>query len=203
MKKTFYFFSVCMVALLTIVSCDLISGIKITDQSSIDKLLRAKIEKHIDPQSSVFEIAILTTADFSTEMDIVKVSFIASGKDEVQELNITIPGNQTPRESKVFPRMKERTPESGIKLADIDFSQIAANINKGAEMIKEENLALDGVKSYTMAFDGNPQNTLHKFDIRSKAGTEFGDKNGRAALVTEYYESTFSADADGNVIQIE
>ena len=37
------------------------------------------------------------------------------------------------------------------------------------------------------------------FSILSKAGTEFGSKHGRAALVTNYYEVKFKADASGNV----
>lgn len=203
MKKTICFLSLCIIASLTFVSCDLISGINLTDQSAIDKKLRAKIEKHIDPQSAVFEISLLTSADFSTETNIICIHFLAPGKEEVQEFNINVPGNQSPREVKVKSRMKDRTRESGIKLADIDFSQIASNINKGAAIMSEDEMKLDGIENYTLKFDGNPQNTRHSFYIRSKAGTEFGEKNGRAAMVTEYYEVQFTADAAGNVTAVE
>ncbi len=187
-------------------SCDIISGVKLTDQASIDKMLPARISKHIDSQSTVFELFLGTTSDFSTEMDVASVEFLEPGATEAKKYAITIPGNQDPREQKILNigiHKKVYAPETGIKLADIDFSKIASNIAQAAEMLKAENMEVSGVSSYFMTFDGKPENTIHKFCIRSKAGSEFGTDHGRAAVITNYYETDFTADANGNVTKKE
>jgi len=190
-----------VVAGLMLNSCDFISGLVVTDQGSIDRLLRKNIEKHIDSQSTIYDIRLATTSDFSTEMNVITVTFMEPGSSEVKKYNITVPGNQEPRDNSKFVdrKLKNKTVEEGVKLSDADFSQIASNINKGAEIIKPENMNLDGVNYYQITFDKDPLKAIHAFSILSKAGTEFGSKHGRAALVTNYYEVKFKADASGNV----
>jgi hypothetical protein len=183
-------------------SCDVISSVDLTDQKSVDKLLPVRITKHIDPQATVYEFRLSTTSDFSVGMDIATVEYLLPGSTDVQSSTITIPGNQKPREGRVSPdplHKKTRTAESGIKLDEIDFSQIASNVQKAKEIMEGMDAKLDGIKFYFMTFDGNPTNTVHRFTTTSKAGTEFGTKHGRAAIVTEYYEFDFTADASGNV----
>lgn len=188
-------------------SCDMISGVELTDQQSINKKMPAKFEKDVDPESTVFEVAIGTTSDFSTEMDVATVTFIPPGETERKKLSFTMTGNQKPREQKVlddpkiptFGNKTEKEEPTGVKLKDVDFSQIASNVAKATEIMTEMGYTLDGIKSYTMTVDAKPENTIHTFSTRSKEGTDFGTQNGRAALVTNYYEFHFTADAAGNV----
>lgn len=199
MKKTVYLLFATFI-LLSLKSCDSISGIKITDQASIDKMISSKIEKHIDPDASIFEISFLNTADFSLEMDIVSVVLLLQGAEEPIQLNITVSGNQEPRETKVLSsRLKNRTADSGLKFSEVDFSKIASNIDKAAQIMQSEAYDLSGVKSYTMATSANRDDVKHSFELRSKDGTSLDTKNGRAAMVTEYYEFNFTANADGEV----
>ncbi len=194
------------VMLVSLNACDAISGVKLTDQTSVDKMLPSRIEKHIDPQSIVFEFFLGTTSDFSTEMDVASVTFLAPGATEPQKYAITIPGNQKPREQKIINvgiNKQSFKPETGIKLCDIDFSKIASNIAKASEFMKAENMEVSGISSYDIIIDGNPDNTIHKFCVRSKAGSEFGTDHGRAAVITNYYETNFIADANGNVTSKE
>ncbi len=190
------------VVAVTLNSCDAISRVDLKDQKSVDKMLPSKIEKHIDPQSTVFEIMLGTTSDFSTEMDVATVEFLSPGATEPQSFSITIPGNQKPREGKIINvgiNKKEFKPETGIKLSDVDFSKIASNVAKATEMLKVVSRPVDGISSYTIKMDGKPENTVHSFNVRSKENTELGSQHGRAALVTNYYEFSFTADAEGNV----
>jgi hypothetical protein len=188
-------------------SCDFLSSVNLTDQKSIDKLLLANITKHLDPETVVFGINLLTTADFSTSMDIALLTCLLEGNKDVQEVNVPLFGNQKRRDRKKFVSPLDNevySAETGIKLKDIDFSKIASNVSQAAEAIKEAGWKLDGIKSYTITFDGNPANTIHQFRILSKVDTKLGsDKGGRAALVTEYLEFKFSADAEGEVTYIE
>ena len=202
MKKTFLFTTFIMsVVVLTLTSCDFISGVNLAKQESVDKLLRSRIEKHIDPQATIFEIDLGTTADFSTSMDVAVVTYIEPGSSEIKRSNLDIQGKQPPRDNSKFVgrEHKNRTAEDGVKLCDLDFSQIASNISKGAEMIKPENMNLDGIQTYQMKFYKDASKTVHEFSILSRAGTEMGTQHGRAALITNYYETDFIADAEGNV----
>ena len=205
-KRIFFTACIALVATgLTLNSCDFISGVDVADQGSIDRLLRKNIEKHIGSQSIIYEISLGTTSDFSTEMNVITVTFMEPGSSEVKKYNLTVPGNQEPRDNSKFVdrKLKDRTAEEGVKLSDADFSQIASNVNKGAEIIKPENMNLDGVNNYRITFDKDPSKAIHKFSILSRAGTEFGSRHGRAALVTNYYKVDFKADASGNVTVVE
>ena len=203
MKKTSLFtaFIMSVAVAFTLTSCDLISGPDLADQASVDKKLRSKIEKHIDPQATIFEIDMGTTSDFSTSMNVAVVTYIEPGSTEVKRSNLDIQGKQPPRDTSNFVdrKYKNLTAEDGIKLCDIDFSQIASNVNKSAEMIEPEGMKLDGIGMYRMKFYKDASKIVHEFSLLSKAGTEMGTQHGRAALITNYYETDFIADAEGNV----
>ncbi len=203
-------YSLAVAATALLCACSALSNIDLTDQESVNELLPASIEKHIDPQSTVYEMSLLTTSDFSVKMDIVTIVFLEPGAAEAKKYSITVVGNQSPRESKVpntpsYDKtaggfiVKKYTTENGIKLADIDFSQVASNVAKASEMVTAEGHSVDGISYYDITFDGNPGNTGHKFRLLSKDNTKMGTHNGRASMVTEYYEFDFEADASGNV----
>ena len=183
-------------------SCNLNLSIDFTKEKDTNELLRTKLEKHVDPQSTIFEIALLSTADFSMDADILTVTFLAPNASEPTKYNINVAGNQEPRETKVNmagSQKKRYAIEKGIKLCDLDFSKITSNVNKAIEMLKEEGYEADAIDGYTIETDGNPDNTLHRFYAKCKAGSEYGTKNGRAAVITNYYEFEFRADANGDV----
>ncbi|GHT57721.1 hypothetical protein FACS18945_2640 [Bacteroidia bacterium] len=183
-------------------------GANVTDQESINDFFPSKWEKHIDPQTVVFELSMATTQDFSFDMDVSTVKCLEPNADEPAQYNFTITGNQKPRKSKVSVEIdfshpgktKKLEAANGIKLNEIDFSQVATHVNKAIEMLKAEGYQADGVKLYNMTFNGNPKETKHRFWVRCKGGTNLGTNNrGAAAFVTEYSEFTFTADAEGNV----
>ncbi|MDR2936296.1 MAG: hypothetical protein LBU80_03010 [Rikenellaceae bacterium] len=192
-------------------SCDTISGVDLTNAVSVEKMLPARLEKHIDPEAAVFTIRFGTTSDFSVSMDVASVDFIAPGAAAATNYAITIPGNQPPREGRVIeaPRYdpltgglvsRKLTPENGVRLREVDFSQIASNIAKGVAIMAERKMTLDGIETYTITLTPDPPRVAHTFRLTNKAGTELGAKNGRAAPITEYYEFDFIADAQGNVV---
>ena len=190
-------------------SCGLLDTIDLKDEKSTTEFLRATLEKHIDPEAKIFEFHMGTTSDFSLEMNVISLKVLAPGAEIPQDYSITLPGNQEPRirdMNPVFIKMGQYSPEGGLKLADMDFSKITSNILKVEELLKEEEveegkgLELSGVSFYGIKIvDGDPAKSIHEITTRSKAGTEFGTQNGRAALTTNYYEYNFTADSDGNV----
>jgi len=191
-------------AVVTILSsCEMMSNINLTDAESSNTLLRKKLEKHIDPESVIFNLYLGSASDFSVKMDIVSVVFMAPGSDEIKTYAITVAGNQDPRETKTISSYQKRTRESGILLKDMDFSKIASNVNEAAGILAEEDMPFDGVGGYHIEIDGDLANTIHKFSLQSKEGTELGTKGNKAAIVTNYYELDFVADAEGNVEYVE
>lgn len=208
MKKLFY--TVAIAAVLGLGACNTFFGADLTDQESVDKLLPSRLEKFIDPQATVYEISLGTTADFSTSMSIAVVECLAPGATEARKLIIDLSGNQKPREQSVsdMPRYdaqlrkmvtRERTAENGIPLHDIDFSKVASIVNQASEILQAEGFATDGVDDFTMTFNGNPAETKYTLRLLTKQGTEMGSQHGRAALVTQYYKFPFEADAQGTV----
>ena len=202
--KTKHILGILLIAFLGISmqSCNLNLSIDLTDAKETNEVLRAKLENHIDPQAVIFEMALLSTADFSTDVDIITITFLAPNADEPTKYNINVAGNQEPRETKVNTagsQKKQYTPEKGIKLCDMDFSKITSNVAKAGEILTTEGYALSGISGYNIVMNGNPENTYHRFYTRSKAGSEYGTKHGRAAVITNYYEFEFRADANGEV----
>jgi hypothetical protein len=198
MKKTFIYLFLSALALM-LGGCGLF-GADITDQESVNKCFPSKLEKHLDPQSAVFYLMIGTTSDFSFDMDVAAIKCLEPNAEAPANLNFSLLGNQEPHRSKADIFFAKKTAADGIKLNEIDFSHIAANVNKAVEMLKAEGYQADGVSMYDITFTGNPKEAKHHFLVRCKGSTDFGSNSrGAAALVTEYSEFTFLADADGNV----
>ncbi|GHT22318.1 hypothetical protein FACS189430_03900 [Bacteroidia bacterium] len=183
-------------------------GANVTDQKSINDCFPSKLEKDVDPQTVVFSLMMSTTQDFSFDMDVASIKCLEPNAAEPVQLNFTLTGNQKPRRLKASVdidfsnpgKIKKLEAANGIKLNEIDFSQVASNVNKAIEMLKAKGSQADGVKSYNMTFTGNPKETKHSFLVRCKGGTNLGTNNrGAAAFVTEYSEFTFTADSEGNV----
>ena len=59
------------------------------------------LKKHVNPQSTMYEITLSTTSDFSTEMDVIAVTFMEPGSSEVKKFNLSLPGNQEPRDNSI------------------------------------------------------------------------------------------------------
>lgn len=189
---------------LSLASCGLM-GVDLTDQASVDKYLRKGLEKHIDPDAKIVSIRLGDTGDFVKSMGIATVElFEPTGEaGEMVSYIIQLGGNQEPRVSAATQfatyGVKKLTAEDGLKLADLDFSQIAAHINAGAELLAENDLAFDGIGDYTMELDKRSRQWQVGFTLESKAGTELGAQHGRAAMITSYYETNFAVDENGEV----
>ncbi|MDR0510633.1 MAG: hypothetical protein LBH06_06045 [Rikenellaceae bacterium] len=201
------------VSALALASCGGLMGVDLTKQESVDKYLRAALEKHISPEAVIYELDLLTIGDFSVNADMSSVTYIAPNGTELEEWSVPLSGNQDPRKSpgSVTTIIKRRQAEGGVKLSEIDFSQIASNIAKAVAMLDEmeddmeekTDLKLDGISRYFIELSGDPAKIVHKFAIESKAGSELSTKNGRLSTVTNYYEFDFKANAAGNVEYVE
>jgi len=133
-------------------------------------------------------------------MNVASVEGFVPGSKQLQSFLFDLSHKPSERDKTNFDK---KTPKDGIKLSEIDFSKVASNVNTAIQMLKDEGYEADGVKSYRMSFNGNPAETVARFNVLVKGDTNFGSKNGRAALVTEYMEFDFQADAAGNVSIIE
>ena len=199
MKKIIILAAVAIAALAN-TSCGGLLGVNLADAESVQKHLPKLIEKHIDPQSVVTEISLMGTGDFTNSMDVAVVYYFEPGSEEIKGMNITLSGGaKHMRETKVLGSDAKRTPDTGIKLADVDFSKIASNIAEAVEFLADEDLPFDGIELYRIRVTGDPAETMHKFSLESKAGSEMSTKRGRLEHVTNYYTFEFEADADGNV----
>jgi hypothetical protein len=201
MKKVRILLVVTISALL-LNACGFLECPNVTNQKSIDKFFPKVLEKHLDGQTVVTELVLSTTSDFSFDMDIVTVEGFVPNSETLQSFAFSLPGNNKPREREKN-NLDHLTSKDGIKLSEIDFSQITFNVNKAIQMLKDEGHEANGLAFYQLSFTGNPKETIATFYLRSKGGTNFGTQNGRAALVTEYTEFQFQADSDGNITILE
>lgn len=189
-------------AVVSLSSCG-IMGTDITSQESIDKYLVKSLNKHIDPEATIYEIKIYPKGNFTKYMDMAVVYFTEPGQTSMKESNITIVGNQEPRVlGTAYDKKKQQL--GGQKLADIDFSQIAANIALGkADMEEEDDLTMDGVKEYRLHLNSDPSKVIHRFGLESKIGTKLDMKDGDVGTETSYYLLEYFADHQGNVEFVE
>lgn len=191
-------------------SCGDTGGVNLTDAESVRRNLPGLLEKHVDPQAVVTEISFMGSGDFVKSMDVAVVRYFAPGSDGIRGVSITLSGGaRNARESRVVGVSARRTPDTGVKLADVDFSKIASNIAKGVEIIAGyaeetgQSVKFDGIGIYRIELAGDPAGVMHKFSLESRAGAEMSTARGRLEHVTNYYTFEFEADADGNVTHIE
>lgn len=182
-------------------SCSGFMGVNLTNQKSVDDNLRKFIEKEIDPQAEILQIRMMTISDFSKTIDIANVYYFPVGETEIAGLTVSLTATGADnRKAHVYPDVAKRKPGTGIKLADADFSRIAANLADAATQMKEEDYNFDGIDSYEINFFSDPAETVHEFTLESKANTEMATRNGRAVMQTNYYTFKFTADNEGNVV---
>lgn len=104
------------------------------------------------------------------------------------------------KDSRIIPpSYKKIKPENSQKLSEIDFSKIAANVNKAGEMVEAEEYEASGVRSYDIKLENDPTKVKHEFSIDSRQGAETVTTNRGLATEISYLTFRFTADAEGNV----
>lgn len=199
--KRILFFAITLIAPFVFASCDSISGVDLTDTKSVNKMLPAAIEKHMDPETRITEIAFMSSGDFVKRMEIAVIKYLDESTEKPMSITIPLAGNQKPRDPKEIKSTVGRKSEenNGVKLRDIDFSGIAGNIDVALEAMNEEGIQFDGIDSYYMYINSDPAKTRHNFTLESKAGSDLGTRHGRLVVETSYYKFEFEVDADGIV----
>lgn len=203
MKKNLFKLFLLPAAMLMLASCGGFMGVDVTDQKSVDDNLRKNLEKFVSPDASVLEIEILPTSNFTKTLGTADVRHFAPEDDELLAYKIMLGGIDKDEPTKSYAstsHLNKRKPESGMKLKDIDFGKIAANVNAAAEEMETAGYDFDGVGMYAIHLSSDPAKVKHKFRLESKAGTKMGrDVHGRSQMQQEYYYFDFTADAEGNV----
>lgn len=205
MKKKLHVFAVLAIFVtisLTQYSCGGFLGIEITDQSSIDDNLRPKITEIIGDDAQVHEISLIMGGGttFSTTISMANVYYFDSQSDEIKCKTITLSGKLEGKDSKtISSSYKKIKPEKSQKLSEIDFSKIAANVNKAGEMVEAEEYEASGVRNYDIKLDSDPKKIKHRFSIDSRQGSETVTTNRGFATEISYLTFKFEADAEGNV----
>lgn len=187
-------------------SCGGFMGVDFTDQASVDENMRKNLEKFVDPEASVLEITFMSANDFTMTLGNAMVAHFAPDDDELLYYNVMLGGIDKDEPTKAhgsLHHLSGRKPESGVKLKDIDFSKIASNIAQAVEMMKEAEYDCDGIGSYEIELNSDPTKVVHKFELQSISGKEYGRKGRNTTVTTNYYKFDFEADADGNVVYVE
>jgi len=180
-------------------------GPNFTNQKQIDENVMRRISKYLDAETPIISIDFRDPGDFTKTMTNATIEYYSLEDKEVKRILIPLQGNQKPNHLKVRDKKTniwgtkstKTTPENSIKLKDMNFSQIASNIQKGVDFLKEESMSFDGIRHYTITVDLNTLDYQHRFTLESKSKTELSTESGR--LVTSYYKIGFTADSEGNV----
>ena len=172
------------------------AGINLTDQKQIDTKLVSKLIKQIDPEASVLQIDMVPgTNGFSKRVGNAMVTFVAPGSDKVKCLAVYLTGNYDPRDWTVDHDLRERKADTGLKISEIDFSQIASNLLQAEAAVKEAGDDFSGIGIYSIELDGDPAKVLHEFSLQSKAKDQ--SEAGRDEIL--YLSYDFAADAKGEL----
>lgn len=188
----------------SVLSCDLLeNGIKLTDQSKVDSKLFKELTKYIDPEVAVYEINMNFADPFNSCATTAIVTYTDLGGTEPESRSVGLDSDWN-QEWPVFFNLKKRTPDSGIKLGDIDLSVIPGYLQQGIDMMKDGDIVFTGIYDYRIKIDSaNPADIIHEYELSSKAGTETKMKNGRMVTETGYYTYKFKVASDGIAEYIE
>ncbi|NDW17963.1 hypothetical protein D0T53_03405 [Dysgonomonas sp. 216] len=196
---------VVVVATILFSSCESITGYDFTKQESINNM-KAKIDENLPADVLVSKIT-FTTGDshsFSTNMQIVTVNYYEPGSSELKRLLIYTTMDNVQDQTRFISSFdKKHKPENAVKLSDLDFSKIADNVNKAAQMVVAEDYPFSGLGTYELISNADPEKALHEFSIQSRAGSDTKLKNGKMVTETEYYDIEFTADGKGEVTLVE
>lgn len=191
------------VAALALASCGGFMGVDVTDQGAVDKHLRKNIEKFVDPEAVVFEIMMMPVSqDLTATMSNADVAHMAPGGEELLHYSIMLGGidkNEPKKSRRPVTNLRKCTADDGVKLKDVDFSGIAANIEAATELMNELGYKVDGVGHYYIGLDSDPAKITHRFELQSFAGNEYKKQGGRRIKEMHYNKATFVADSEGNV----
>lgn len=194
---------------LTFTSCGGFFGFDITDQKAIDENLKSKLSEFIPADASVIEIRLHQEggSTFSTTISGANVTFIDPASNEVQAKWITLSGKAEEKKGIVSLSLKDSdskvSPADGQKLADIDFSKIAAIVNKAGEKVTAGGNEFSGINGFTIKSNSDPAKVTYEFMIQSRQDAKTTTKSGRLATEISYLEFNFTADAEGNLTEKE
>lgn len=200
MKTKLFALSILLLSAFAITSCDVLDkGIKLTDQSKIDKKLSARINKYIPEDVTVYQIEFSFTEKLEEYATFVNVVYTdAEGNLARKQIGLEY---DTKSDIRIPWSLEGRTPETGVKLSEIDFSKIASNIGKGRETMKEADLPFSGIEEYSIEVyydDENGPVVYHSFELASRVSSE---RDGTGTTI--YYNTyEFAADTDGDVVYI-
>lgn len=195
-------FIVILATVISTLSCDLFeNGIKITDQSKVDGKLGKALTKFIDPEVSVYEIDMGFSDPFNSCATTALVSYTETGGTEPETRSVGL-GSDWNKEWPVSLNARGRTPETGIRLSDIDLSVIPGYLQQGIDMLEENEIKYSGIYDYRI-YINSPDEVIHEYQLSSKAGTDTGMKNGKLVTETSYYTYKFKVASDGIAEYIE
>ena len=194
MKKAIIAGALLLIGSALISSCgDLFSyGVKFTEEKEVASL-EAILEKHIDPEDEIIQI-LFTKADndpsnFGFNKGKIELWCIDQ-ENRKQQIKYTIDIkknelyiNEWDKENR-FPVNKQKA-YSNIKASDLGCDRIAEFVNKAVEMMTDENLKANGLGSYIIYPNSDPDKVKHSFAIERITGS--------GQRTTEYVEYKFEA----------
>ena len=201
LKKIFY--SLALLSSFSLfTACSDVFSLDFTKQESVDKL-RGRLAEEIDENVVIVDLSFGSDDEgFSSTMNYAMVTYYEG--DEMKAKRVSLGGGGT-RDWKPSFALKSKKPEYGAKLSEIDFSNIAANVQKGIAMFESDpiNLQFSGIGGYDIKFSEKSKGTLHEFSLQSRGGTKMTTaSNGRLATETEYYELDFEVTPEGDVVWV-
>ncbi|MCD8101100.1 MAG: hypothetical protein LUE26_00785 [Alistipes sp.] len=182
-----------IVAPILITSCDMLGGIVLKEEGSGVKL-QEKLTKEIDPEAIVYNIVVNSEDDFSFKAGSVIIYYSEPGSDEVKATTFNFATSTVNESSNTMHR--DRTPDTGIALKDIDFASISLNMNNAIDWLSKNDIKSDGFKQYRIFIvSSNPEDVYYRFEINQKGKTTTVGNRRQ----TEYFEYKFKADSDGEL----
>lgn len=170
-------------------------------KEELNGVLKEKIGEHIDTKTKVTKMIISCGGNNSVNGKIRSVTIYynaTDGKRRVAYIPIDIlAGSFEDKEDIGSQPDSELTGEEGRYIKDYDYSAIATNVQKAAEIATSKGYPASGVNTYTIAFYNDPISDRHIFSILCKEGK--GLKMKGKQIVAQYYEFQCEADSKGNV----
>lgn len=212
MKKIYTFMAIAMgVVVMSLTSCGggvsrNTNGSNMSKQADID-LAVEYAKQFVGENDAVVKVSFVPIDDKSVMLSagFMRIYLYADGdSDKLSVLLCPLTsGSKKPYVEETFDAgYKGMDLEDGVKLADIDFSKVAAYVNQAGNMVVaaddlyEANLHFSGFSYLNMTFEGDGKNPYYDFIIESK------DFETSTADQDDYYPFEFEV-IDGKLISAD
>lgn len=160
----FKLFIGCVVFHLFFISCDSWLGIRITDETQIERFCE-KMNKVITPDMQVSQITLISSQGKLNEiMSSATVTYTTANSDKFRTMTVDLSNGKTLNDKEVNYTYKATTKS----FAKLNFSNIPSVIHEAAGQLNQNDLDLGGISSFCIKFTSDTT-FVYEFDVYGKS----------------------------------